>query len=174
ALHLGPAHGPQLAALAEARAAGPPTAHVLVILAGGATATPDETTPAELVELARSSLRSAAPEALFAGGTDLYFCELNRTRPQAEAMDGGFYALMPQMHAFSDLDIVENLEAQADTATSARVLAGGKPVIVSPVTIRGRYAYRTASAKVEDEVVGDELPSSVDPRQVTLLGAAWT
>src|SRR5262245_20370074 len=89
-------------------------------------------------------------------------------------MDGVFYALMPQMHAFSDLDIVENLEAQADTVTSARALADGKPVIVSPVTIRGRYAYRTASAKVEDEVVGDELPSSVDPRQTRPLGAAWT
>src|SRR5262249_15734113 len=163
-----------LAALAGALADGPPTARVLVILAYGATATPDETTPAELVELARSGLRSAVPGALFAGGTDLYFCELNRTRPQPAAIDGVFYALMPQMHAFSDLDIVENLEAQADTVISALALADGKPVIVSPVTIRGRYAYRTASARVEDEVVGDELPSSVDPRQARPLGAAWT
>src|SRR5262249_24845577 len=41
ALHLRPEHGPQLAALAGALADGPPTARVLVILAYGATATPD-------------------------------------------------------------------------------------------------------------------------------------
>jgi hypothetical protein len=174
ALHLRPEHRPQLEALADALAAGPPTARVLVVLAFGATATSEETTPGEIVELARSFLREAVPGALFAGGTDLYFCELNRTRPRAEAMEGVFYALMPQMHAFSDLDIMENLEAQGDTVSSARALAGGKAVIVSPVTLKGRFAYRTASAEIEDTPAGNELPDSVDTRQATNVGAAWT
>ena len=29
----------------------------------------------------------------FAGGTDMYFCELNRTRPQVDAIDGVFWSL---------------------------------------------------------------------------------
>jgi D-apionolactonase len=174
ALHLRPEDRPALAALASALEIGPPTAHVLVILAFGATSTPEETTPAELVELVRSELADSVRGAVFAGGTDLYFCELNRARPDIDEMDAVFYAVMPQMHAFSDLDIVENLEAQADTVTSARAIAAGKPVLVSPVTLRGRFAYQTASGVVEEDLTGGEVPDSVDPRQATQLGAAWT
>jgi hypothetical protein len=172
ALHLRPEHDGALAELARALDNGPPTDRVLVILASGATATPDETTPAPLVSLVRSALQPAIPNALFAGGTDLYFCELNRTRPEADVMDGVFYPIMPQMHAFSDVDIMENLEAQGHTVESARVLAGGKAVFVGPVTLRGRFPYAHASG--EEEVAKGEIPDSVDPRQVTALGAAWT
>jgi hypothetical protein len=172
ALHLRPEDEGLLGELARALEDGPPTDRVLVILASGATATPEETTPGSLVSLVRAALQAAIPNALFAGGTDLYFCELNRTRPEADAMDGVFYPIMPQMHAFSDLDIIENLEAQGHTVASARELAGGKAVIVGPVTLRGRFAYGRASG--EEEVPDDRIPASVDPRQVTSLGAAWT
>jgi D-apionolactonase len=174
ALHLRTEDRPALAALASALENGPPTAHVLVILAFGATSTPEETTPGELVELVRSELADSVTGALFAGGTDFYFCELNRTRPDVDQMDAVFYAVMPQMHAFSDLDIVENLEAQADTVASARAIAARKPILVSPVTLRGRFAYKTASGVVEEDLSGGGLPDSVDPRQATQLGAAWT
>jgi D-apionolactonase len=172
ALHLRPEDERALGELAGALRGGPLTDRVLVILASGATATPEETTPAPLVSLVRSALQRAVPNALFAGGTDLYFCELNRTRPDAEAMDGVFFPIMPQMHAFSDLDILENLEAQGHTVESARALAGGKAVFVSPVTLRGRFAYSRASG--EEDVPEEGLPPSVDRRQITRLGAAWT
>jgi D-apionolactonase len=172
ALHLRPEDEGVLGELARALEEGPPTGRVLVILASGATATAEETTPGSLVSLVRAALQAAIPNALFAGGTDLYFCELNRTRPEADAMDGVFYPIMPQMHAFSDRDIIENLEAQGHTVASARELADGKAVIVGPVTLRGRFAYSRASG--EEEVPDDGIPASVDPRQVTPLGAAWT
>jgi hypothetical protein len=173
ALHLRPEQQAELAALAEALTARPPVARVLVVLAHGETATPEETTPAELVELARTALQSATRGAAFAGGTDLYFCELNRTPPEAAAMDGVFFPVMPQMHAFADLDLVENLESQADTVVSARALGTGKPVVVSPVTLKGRFPYVAASGREEATSAG-EVPDSVDHRQASPLGAAWT
>jgi hypothetical protein len=173
ALHLRPEDQGELDALAEALAAGPPVARVLVVMAHGETATPEETTPPELVQIARKALESAIPGVAFAGGTDLYFCELNRTRPQAAAMDGVFFPVMPQMHAFADLDLVENLESQDDTVVSARTLAMGKPVVVSPVTLKGRFPYVAQSGREEAPAAG-EVPDSVDSRQASPLGAAWT
>jgi hypothetical protein len=173
ALHLRPEQQSELAQLAEILGAAPRIARVLVVLAHGEMSTPEETTPAELVELVRGALGAAIPGVPFAGGTDLHFCELNRTRPRVAAMDGVFYPVMPQVHAFEDVDLMENLEAQADTAVSARALAEGKAVFVGPVTLKERFPYLRASGR-EAPSVGDELPASVDVRQAGPLGAAWT
>ncbi|MGH2589927.1 MAG: hypothetical protein ACRDGW_03920, partial [Actinomycetota bacterium] len=114
-------------------------ARVLVVRAGGESATPDESTPASLVRLVRDRLAPRLGGVPIAGGTDMYFCELNRTRPDVEAMDGVFYSIVPQVHAFDDLSLVETLEAQAETIRSAAALADGRPVIVSPITLRRRF-----------------------------------
>jgi hypothetical protein len=50
---------------------------------------------------------------------------------------------------------------------SAIVLSAGKPVIVSPTTLKGRPA-------AADENDATELPPSVDPRQISLFAAPWT
>jgi hypothetical protein len=172
ALALRAEHTAQLDEIAAALAAGPPVLRVLAVVAGGRTSTPEETTPPELVDLARAHLQEAAPGAAFAGGTEIYFTELNRTRPQHARWDAVTYSITPQIHAFTDLDIVENLEAQAETVKSARALAGGKPVVVSPVTIKRRVNFH--AAEPDPEPAPGELPDAVDPRQSSLLGAAWT
>jgi D-apionolactonase len=171
-LHLTEEHAHALADVAAALAGGPPVARVLVVNADSRTATPAETTRPGLVDLARSALGETAPEAVFAGGTEIYFTELNRTRPQLETWDAVCYSISPQIHAFTDVDIVENLDAQAETVRSARAIAGEKPVVVSPVTLRRRVNFHAAGEP--PPTPPGELPDSVDARQSSLLGAAWT
>ncbi len=165
-------HAEELAKLADALASGPQVDRVLVTLAGGRTATPDETTPPRLVDQARKALAARAPNAAFVGGTEIYFTEINRTRPQHETWDGVCYSISPQIHAFTDTDVVENLDAQAETVQSARELSDGKPVIVSPITLRRRVNFH-AAGDPPPTPPGD-LPDSVDVRQSALFGAAWT
>jgi len=172
ALMLREEHVSSLASVADALAAGPPVDRVLVTVAGGRTATPEETTPAALVDLARQALGGSLPDASFSGGTEIYFTELNRTRPDHATWDGVGYSVSPQIHAFTDVDVVESLDAQAETVRCARTIAGGKPVIVSPITLRRRVNFHAAGDL--PPTPPEELPDSVDVRQSSLLGGAWT
>jgi hypothetical protein len=76
------------------------------------------------------------------------------------------------MHAFGDVDIVESLEAQAEAVRGARAVASGKPVVVSPITLAPRSSFYASDPDAAEVQVG--LPPSVDVRQASLLGAAWT
>lgn len=147
-------------------------ARFLLFQEGGQTAHFSETTAPQLVVLARQHLSSVAPQAAFVGGTDMYFCELNRTRPKAEVMDGISYTIIPQAHAFDERSLTETLEAQAETVKSAHTFSAGRPVIVSPITLKRRYNPHAIVAEAENAL--DELPDTVDPRQMSLFGAAWT
>jgi hypothetical protein len=147
-------------------------ARFLIFQEGAQTATPTETTTPELVELARKHLRQAALQAAFVGGTDMYFCELNRTRPQVQTMDGISYTIIPQAHAFDVRSLAETLEAQGETVRSARAFAADRQIIVSPITLKRRY--NPHATEVEAEKAPDELPDAVDPRQMSLFGAGWT
>src|SRR6266566_3971376 len=147
-------------------------ARFLIFQEGAQTATPTETTAPELVELARRHLRQIDSRAMFAGGTDMYFCELNRTRPRVEAMDGVSYTIIPQAHAFDERSLAETLEAQGETVKSARAFAGNRPLVVSPITLKRRYNAHATVAEAEQ--APDELPDAVDPRQMSLFGAVWS
>ena len=171
-LHLVEEDAAELPALAAALADGPPVARVLVINGDSRTATPAETTRAALIETVRDALGEALRDAAFVGGTEIYFTEVNRTRPELETWDGICYSVTPQIHAFSDVDVVENLDAQAETVRSARAVAGDKAVVVSPITMRRRVNFHAAGDPPPD--VPGEIPDSVDVRQSSLLGAAWT
>ena len=70
------------------------------------------------------------------GGTDLWFAELNRDRPDTSAMDGLVYSITPQVHVFDEESIAQSLEAQPDTVRTAIGFA---------VSIR----FRVASAATE-------------------------
>jgi hypothetical protein len=82
------------------------------------------------------------------------------------------YSVNPQVHAFDDATLVENLEGQAWTVESARAFAGGKEIAVSPVTLKPRF--NPDATGPAPEVAPGELPPEVDPRQMSLLGAGWT
>ena len=117
--------------------------------------------------LARDALAAVAPGAAFVGGTEIYFTELNRTRPELEGWDGVCYSITPQIHAFTDVDMVENLDAQAETVRSARAIAE-KLVAISPVTLRRRVNFHAAADP--PPTPAGELPDAVDVRQSSLFG----
>jgi D-apionolactonase len=90
-----------------------------------------------------------------AGGTDDWFVELNRARPDVARLDGIAWSVTPQVHGSDELTMVEGLAAQTDQLTSARAFADGRALLVGPVTLRPR----------------SEEP---DPRQGSAFAAAWT
>lgn len=132
----------------------------------------EPTTAAHWIAAAREQLTSYSPLATFGSGTNRYFTELNRNRPPVDSVDAVCYSLNPQVHAFDDRSLVETLEGQVATLSSARSFVGNLPIIVSPITLKPRFnPDATAPPSV---LKPKELPSSVDPRQMSLLGAAWT
>lgn len=122
------------------------------------------------IDMAREKLSSF--EAPIVSGANAYFTELNRNRPDFQALDGVCYSVNPQVHAFDDASLMETLIAQGWTVDSTKSFSGGKPVHVSPVTLSPRF-NPNATGPDSDPGPG-ELPSSVDVRQMSLLGAAWT
>ncbi|HWE61546.1 MAG TPA: hypothetical protein VHB98_07530, partial [Chloroflexota bacterium] len=117
----------------------------------------------------RAHLQPLLPGVPFAGGTNLFFAEINRDPPEAAALDALSYSINPQVHACDDTSLVENLEAQAETVRSARALCGNLPVVISPVSFIGR-----AGPYAGGPPAPDGLPGNVDVRQASLFGAGWT
>jgi hypothetical protein len=164
ALFLSDAWQSELQALAALLPPRPPVARFLVFTR--------EPADASWLRAIRERLRELVPGAPVAGGTNAYFCELNRNRPPLEPLDALVYSLNPQVHAFDELSLVESVAAQAETVTSARALGHGLPVIVSPVTLKPRFNPNATGP--EQPPPPGQLPAQVDPRQLSLFGAAWT
>jgi D-apionolactonase len=124
-----------------------------------------------LVRIARQKLAARLPNALIAAGTDAYFVEINRERPPADSTALPCYSINPQVHAVDNTTLIENLAAQPLTVESLYQFCKQSPVI-SPITFKPRF-NPDASGAVGTESL-DELPSSVDVRQMSLFGAGWT
>ncbi|MFN7934933.1 MAG: hypothetical protein U0R19_16505 [Bryobacteraceae bacterium] len=116
--------------------------------------------------------KTVFPGASVGAGTNAYFTELNRERPATAPLDFLCYSINPQVHAFDNASLTENLAAQADTVNSARQFAGGKPIVVTPVTFKPRFNPNATGPVAAPPP--DVLPTQVDPRQLSLFGAAWT
>jgi hypothetical protein len=120
----------------------------------------------------RSRIAPRLPGVPIGGGTNLNFAELNRSRPNPAELDAVAYSINPQVHANDERSLVENLEAQCDTVVTARAFCGELPLIVSPVTLKPRF--NPDAVGPEPAPQAGELPSAVDPRQMSLFAAAWT
>jgi D-apionolactonase len=143
-----------------------PIRRLLVFHAG------EQATSERWIALARERLAGVGGNALVAGGTNANFCELNRYRPQPASGDGLTYAITPQIHAFDERSIAENLAGQAETVLTARAFTAEAPVIVSPVTLKKRF--NSVATTAEPALQAGELPAQVDPRQMSLFTAGWT
>ncbi|HET9660411.1 MAG TPA: hypothetical protein VFP05_08765, partial [Thermomicrobiales bacterium] len=82
------------------------------------------------------------------------------------------FTINPQVHAFDNLSMVETISAQTDVVRSARAIIGEKPLSVGPITLRPHWNPNATSAPPPPGP--DQLPPSVDPRQLSLFAAAWT
>jgi hypothetical protein len=132
----------------------------------------EKSTSSHSIRLVRDILAALFPQTPLVSGTNAFFAELNRKRPEPGVGDGICYSISPQVHAFDNDTLVENLAAQGDTVESARHFAGGLPIYVSPVTLRPRF--NPDATGPEPEPVPGDLPPTVDARQMSLFGAAWT
>jgi hypothetical protein len=124
------------------------------------------------VGLARRVFRDVDAGARFGAGTNAYFTELNRGRPDTSAMDLVAYSVNPQVHAFDNATLAETLEAQARTVDSARAFCGRTPIAISPVTLKPRF--NPDATGPDPEPPPGQLPKQVDVRQMSLFGAGWT
>ena len=132
----------------------------------------EKSTSQKWLNMARAGLSDYDTEALFGGGTDANFAELNRCRPPASGIDLVNFPLNPQVHAFDHANLIENLQSHASMVESLRHFADEARVSVSPVTLRPR-PNPAAMSSAKNPEKGD-LPAWVDPRQMSLLGAVWT
>ena len=99
-------------------------------------------------------------------GTNAFFTELNRNRINHEALDHLVYSINPQVHAFDNYSLVDSVYAQSATVETALSFSAGKPVHISPVTLKMRW--NSNATESEDSGV-----AQTDPRQKSLFGACW-
>jgi hypothetical protein len=132
----------------------------------------ESSTTEKWVQLARPILKDYAPTSKIGAGSNAYFTEVNRGHPPTEIIDFVCYSLNPQVHAFDDATLVENLEGQGVTLSSARTFMGNTPLAVTPVTLRPRL--QPDGSAPEPKASPGELPPQVDVRQMSLFGVIWT
>ena len=117
-----------------------PIARVLVHRADG------DTIDARLVDVVRRRVGSVAPGVPFVGGTSSYFSELNRHPPARDGVDAVSFAISATVHATDERSIVETLAIQGLVVGQARELAGGLPVVVSPISLHAHRGTPFADA----------------------------
>jgi hypothetical protein len=121
------------------------------------------TSPAVL-QKAYSYLKTHWPQVKVGYGTDGFFAELNRNRPdQNLPFDFLSFSLNPQVHASDTRSLIENLQAQGDTIKTVQAFAPGKVIHVSPVTL-----------KIREGISIGMIPVDKDNRLYTAFGAMWT
>jgi hypothetical protein len=132
----------------------------------------EESSSARTVAAVRTALAEVGVTGVpVISGTNVYFNELNRHRIPPGMADGLAWSMNPQVHAFDDMSLMENLQAQPDTVATARSFAPGAALYVTPVTFRPRF---NAVAVTGQDFPEDGLPWQVDVRQPSLFAAAWT
>jgi hypothetical protein len=144
-------------------------ARVLVYLAADGFSPLSALTPAPVVRLVRRELEPVTGEIVFAGGTNQNFSDVNRDRPTDPVMTGLCFSTSPTVHAADDTSVMENIAGQGEVVRMARSFSGDRAICVSPVTLATRFGPYPAGPAAP----GD-LPPSVDVRQASLFGAAWT
>jgi hypothetical protein len=116
-------------------------------------------------------LKKTFPSTKIGTGVNAYFAELNRSNEICDEAEFISFAVCPQIHAFDNASLVENLEAQKYAVESAKNRFPGKPIYVSPITLKQRFNVVATSA--EPPFPPGELPSQVDSRQNTIFAAQW-
>ena len=141
--------------------------HILLLQKG------HKTTPTTLIETVVPIFRKLTTtlSIKMGGGTNAYFTELNRGRVTHNLLDFIAYSVNPQVHAFDNASMTETLSGQTYTVKSAQVYFDSLPIHIVPITLKPRF---NPNATSPDQTETASMPEDVDPRQMSLYGAAWT
>ncbi|NAS10624.1 hypothetical protein [Poritiphilus flavus] len=115
-------------------------------------------------------VKSFFPNIPLGSGTDFYFAEFNRQAPPMDELDFCSFSANPQVHAFDNRSIMETASSFEDVTKSAKILSGGKPVHISPITLKPR-SNPDATEELSSE---RQIQIRVDERQKGSLCAHWT
>lgn len=126
----------------------------------------------EIFDKTFQGLTELFPQSKIGAGVNAYFAELNRNRPQTERAEFISFTVCPQVHAFDDATLIENLEGQKYPVETAKKLFPGKPIFVSPVTLKQRFNV-VATSPEKSTGPDNELPSQIDARQNSVFAAQW-
>jgi hypothetical protein len=129
-------------------------------------------TPDSIIKEISPLLANAIPGVRLGSGTNSNFAQLNRNRPESDLLDNLTYSIHPQEHASDNISLIENLQGQGYTVESAKHFSKGKGIWVSPVNIQRRF--NANKENFEQTFNSSFLPSQVDSRLMSLLGASWT
>ncbi|MHB1356991.1 MAG: hypothetical protein ACYCZF_13565 [Anaerolineae bacterium] len=123
------------------------------------------------LEQACALLRRLTPGVPIGSGSVENLAELNRVHPDLALLDLVCFALNPQVHQTDDDTLVENLGSQRALVATARAIAGEKPLVISPVSLKPRMVPQGHGLKRLPRA--DETAAMADPRYTSLLGASW-
>ena len=119
-----------------------------------------------------AAAREAFPGSAIAGGSFMYFTELNRKPPPSEGMDFVIHSTCAIVHAADDRSVTETVETLPYVIRSVRSLFGDKPYCLGPVGI-GTRTSPFGAGPAPNPHGGRVAMCRNDPRQRGLLGAAW-
>ena len=125
--------------------------------------------PPEVVQLARQKLAAYGAQILAAAGATPFFTEFNRKRPPADSTALPCYPNTSQVHLRDARTMIENAADILETVESAKAIIP-QQVVISPITLRPWHKVPAG----RDDLSSGQLPGDVDPRQMSLFGAAWT
>jgi len=91
-----------------------------------------DVTPPEAIGIARALL----PGLSIGAGSHQHFTELNRTRAALDGVDFLAFPNSPHIHMEDETTTIENLAALPWLAETARSFAGGRPLALTPVTLK--------------------------------------
>lgn len=132
---------------------------------------PTKLTSDDIIHTYVPRLKEILPYTKIGGGTDCYFAELNRGKIDASLLDFISFSINPQVHAFDNLTLIENMAAQYDAVMSASSLYPSLPIHVSPVTLLPRFNPDATQVYISGNMPSNSTP---DPRQHSLFAAGWT
>ncbi len=119
-----------------------------------------------------TAARRSFPNARIGGGNFVYFTELNRKPPPAAALDFVCHGTCAIVHAADDRSVTETLEALPYVIASSRALFGDKTYRIGPGSIGSRTSP-FGNEPPENPEAARMTMTRADPRQRSLLGAAW-
>ena len=99
------------------------------------------------------------------------FVDLNRARPEDQAVQAIGFAINPQVHAFDNASMIETLPIHRDAVNSARGFAKSANLVIGPITLAPQLLDGV------DQPGGPpqgRFPTHVDVRQSGQFAAAWT